>query len=188
VAAQARFGRTRNELVNYADNLDRLASLAEHRSQVTSERFAPLSDGSVRIRGTASPAHARAPVNTHLSVRLRLPRYQEFLTRERVAGIGQAARQLLLGPSHFVGFHGMAAGSERAGITPLGTVLIDRPVVERLIEARPIGVLDAAHAREHSLEVQLPFLQAALSEFALVPIVAGDAFGVELAVICGKDV
>jgi len=54
-------------------------------------------------------------------------------------------------------------------------VPIDRPVVERLIEARLIGVLDAAHAREHSLEVQLPFLQVALSEFALVPIVAGDA-------------
>ena len=49
----------------------------------------------------------------------------------------------------------MAAGSERAGITPLGTVSIDRPVVERLIEARLIGVLDVAHAQEHSLEVQL---------------------------------
>ena len=36
-------------------------------------------------------------------------------------------------------------------------------------------MLDAAHAREHSLEVQLPFLQVALSEFTLVPIVTGDA-------------
>ena len=54
LAAQARFGRTRNELLNYADNLDRLASLAEHRSQVTSERFAPLSDGSVRTDADAA--------------------------------------------------------------------------------------------------------------------------------------
>ena len=84
-------------------------------------------------------------------------------------------RVVLLGPSHFVGFHGMAAGSAEGWQTPLGTVTIDRPVVERLIEARLIGVLDAAHAREHSLEVQVPFLQVVLSEFALVPIVAGDA-------------
>ena len=89
--------------------------------------------------------------------------------RERIT------RVVLLGPSHFVGFHGMAAGSAEGWQTPLGTVTIDRPVVERLIEARLIGVLDAAHARELSLEVQLPFLQVALSEFVLVPIVAGDA-------------
>ena len=89
--------------------------------------------------------------------------------RERIT------RVVLLGPSHFVGFHGMAAGSADGWQTPLGTVPIDRRVVERLIEARLIGVLDAAHAREHSLEVQLPFLQVVLSEFALVPIVAGDA-------------
>jgi AmmeMemoRadiSam system protein B len=91
------------------------------------------------------------------------------LARERIT------RVVLLGPSHFVGFHGMAAGSAEGWQTPLGTVPIDRPVVERLIEARLIGVLDAAHAREHSLEVQVPFLQVALSEFVLVPIVAGDA-------------
>jgi AmmeMemoRadiSam system protein B len=48
-------------------------------------------------------------------------------------------------------------------------------MVERLIKAKLIGVLDAAHAQEHSLEVHLPFLQVALDEFALVPIVAGDA-------------
>jgi AmmeMemoRadiSam system protein B len=84
-------------------------------------------------------------------------------------------RVVLLGPSHFVGFHGLAADSTVGWETPLGTVPIDRPVVERLIRAGLIGVLDTAHAREHSLEVQIPFLQAALSEFALVPIVADDA-------------
>ena len=48
----------------------------------------------------------------------------------------------------------------------------DRPP-ERLIEAKLIGVLDAAHAREH--EVHLPFLQMVLGEFDLVPIIAGEA-------------
>jgi AmmeMemoRadiSam system protein B len=89
--------------------------------------------------------------------------------RERIT------RVVLLGPSHFVGFYGLAADSAEGWQTPLGTVPIDRPVVERLIKARLIGVLDAAHTREHSLEVQVPFLQVALGEFALVPIVAGDA-------------
>ena len=50
---------------------------------------------------------------------------------------------------------------------------IDRPLAERLTKL--IGVLDAAHAREHSLEVHLPFLQMVLGEFDLVPIVAGEA-------------
>jgi AmmeMemoRadiSam system protein B len=82
---------------------------------------------------------------------------------------------VLLGPSHFVGFRGLAASSAEGWQTPLGMVPIDRPVVERLIEEKLVGVLDAAHSREHSLEVQIPFLQQALGRFALVPIAAGDA-------------
>ena len=91
------------------------------------------------------------------------------LARERIR------RVVLLGPSHFVGFRGLAASSAEDWQTPLGTVPVDRPMVERLIKAKLMDVLDAAHAREHSLEVHLPFLQVALDEFALVPIVAGDA-------------
>ena len=82
---------------------------------------------------------------------------------------------VVLGPSHFVGFRGLAAGSAESWQTPLGTVPIDQPAVQRLIEAKLVGVLDAAHVREHSLEVQVPFLQRVLDEFSLVPIVAGDA-------------
>jgi MEMO1 family protein len=88
---------------------------------------------------------------------------------------GRITRVVLLGPSHFVGFRGLAASSAEGWQTPLGTVPIDRPVVGRLIEEKLVGVLDAAHAREHSLEVQIPFLQQALGEFSLIPIVAGDA-------------
>jgi MEMO1 family protein len=88
---------------------------------------------------------------------------------------GSITRVVLLGPSHFVGFRGLAASSAEGWQTPLGSVSIDRPVIERLIEKKLVGVLDAAHAREHSLEVQIPFLQQALGGFTLVPIVAGDA-------------
>jgi AmmeMemoRadiSam system protein B len=89
--------------------------------------------------------------------------------RERIT------RVVLLGPSHVVGFHGLAAASADGWQTPLGSVPVDRPLVVRLIEAKLIEVLDAAHAREHSLEVHLPFLQSALGGFALVPIVTGEA-------------
>jgi MEMO1 family protein len=88
---------------------------------------------------------------------------------------GRISRVVLLGPAHFIGFRGLAADSAGAWQTPLGTVPIERPVIEHLIAADLVGVLDAAHAREHSLEVQIPFLQAALGAFSLVPIVAGDA-------------
>ena len=74
----------------------------------------------------------------------------------------------------------MAAGSERAGITPLGTVSIDRPVVERLIEARLIGVLDVAHAQEHSLEVQLAggcAEEGQLSLVSMAPLIVQGCFG-----------
>jgi len=88
---------------------------------------------------------------------------------------GRIERVVLLGPSHHVGFRGLAAGSAEAWQTPLGTVPIDRATVERLTQANLAGVLDAAHAREHALEVHVPFLQRVLGDFRLVPIVAGDA-------------
>ena len=53
-------------------------------------------------------------------------------------------RVVLFGPSHFVGFDGLAASSDWQ--TPLGTVPVDRPMVERLINSKLIGVLEAAHA------------------------------------------
>jgi AmmeMemoRadiSam system protein B len=62
------------------------------------------------------------------------------LVRERIT------RVVLLGPSHFVGFHGLAAASADGWQTPLGSVPVDRPLVVRLIEAKLIEVLDAAHA------------------------------------------
>jgi MEMO1 family protein len=88
---------------------------------------------------------------------------------------GRVARVVLLGPSHHVGFRGLAAGSAAAWRTPLGDVPIDRDAVAALVGSGRAGVLDAAHAREHALEVQVPFLQQALGSFRLLPIVAGNA-------------
>lgn len=91
------------------------------------------------------------------------------------------SRVVLIGPSHRVAFRGLAVPSAEAFRTPLGTVPVDRPAVAELLKLAEVGVLDAAHAQEHSLEVHLPFLQTLLDRFALVPIVAGDASPEEVA-------
>lgn len=83
-------------------------------------------------------------------------------------------RIVLIGPSHFVGFQGLAAPSVEAFATPLGEVPVDTAAVTRLASLPQVGVLDEAHGREHSLEVQLPFLQMVLENFSLVPLAAGE--------------
>lgn len=90
-------------------------------------------------------------------------------------------RVVLLGPSHRVAFRGLALSSADAWTTPLGDVPLDRAGAAALETLPQVCVLDAAHADEHSLEVQLPFLQEALGSFRLLPIVAGDATAQEVA-------
>ena len=84
-------------------------------------------------------------------------------------------RVLLLGPSHHVAFRGLALSSAECYATPLGDVPIDGDACDALLRLPQVGVLDEAHAREHSLEVHVPFLMAALGRFRLVPVVVGDA-------------
>ena len=91
------------------------------------------------------------------------------------AARGRITRVVLVGPSHRVAFRGLALGSAEAWTTPLGQVPVDRDAVQLLARLPGVGLLDAAHAQEHSLEVQIPFLQAVLGDFRLVPVVAGDA-------------
>ena len=84
-------------------------------------------------------------------------------------------RVVVLGPSHRVAFEGLALSSAAAFRTPLGDVPVDRAACDRIAALPGVQTLDAAHAEEHSLEVHLPFLQSALDEFSLVPIVVGRA-------------
>lgn len=90
---------------------------------------------------------------------------------------------VLLGPSHRVGFTGLAVSSAEWFATPLGTVPLDRNAIDTLLELPFVRTLDQAHAFEHSLEVQLPFLQEVLENFSLVPIVVGDADPADVAVV-----
>lgn len=94
----------------------------------------------------------------------------------QVAAIGERiSRVVLFGPSHHVGFRGLAVSGADAYRTPLGTVPIDRDAVRHLADLPFVQHMEAAHAREHSLEIHLPFLQRALGDFSLVPVVTGDA-------------
>ena len=86
----------------------------------------------------------------------------------------QYERVLLLGPSHRVPFRGMALSSAEAFTTPLGDVPLDRPECQALLNQAGVQEMDAAHAMEHSLEVQLPFLQRLLGDFRLIPLSVGD--------------
>lgn len=84
-------------------------------------------------------------------------------------------RVLLLGPAHRHPFRGLAASSASAFDTPLGRVALDEEARARALELPQVLILDRAHEGEHSLEVHLPFLQAVLGEFKVLPLVVGDA-------------
>jgi hypothetical protein len=84
-------------------------------------------------------------------------------------------RVVLVGPSHRVAFHGLAVPTVDAFATPLGNVPIDAALRREALSQRAVITSDRAHRFEHSLEVQLPFLQTVLRDFTLLPLVAGDA-------------
>jgi AmmeMemoRadiSam system protein B len=84
-------------------------------------------------------------------------------------------RVVLLGPVHRVPVRGLALPGCDAFATPLGEVRIDAAAVAALADLRQVVTAPRAHALEHSLEVQLPFLLEALGDFALVPLAVGDA-------------
>jgi AmmeMemoRadiSam system protein B len=140
-------------------------------------------DDPAQLRGdvmrylAAAPAHGPRPkaiIAPHAgyvysgpiaaSVYARLQPYSDAITRV-----------VLLGPSHRVALRGIAAPSVDAFSTPLGDVPLDRVALDGLAKFEFVQTLDRAHAQEHSLEVQLPFLQLVLGNFRLVPLVVGDA-------------
>lgn len=82
---------------------------------------------------------------------------------------------VLLGPSHRVAFTGLASSSASNFSTPLGKIPVDQQTLNELLALPQVIVFDEAHAQEHSLEVQLPFLQIVLDDFQLIPLVVGDA-------------
>ena len=82
---------------------------------------------------------------------------------------------IVIGPSHRAAFHGVSIFSKGGYETPLGIV----PVAEELAKqikknSNLVSDIPAAHLQEHSIEIQLPFLQYVLGSFSFVPLVMGD--------------
>lgn len=87
----------------------------------------------------------------------------------------QIRRIVLIGPSHRVHLRGMAVPSAEVFQSPLGSVPVDRELKARVLEQEHVIESDAPHLSEHSLEVQLPFLQVLFDDFALLPVALGSA-------------
>jgi AmmeMemoRadiSam system protein B len=82
---------------------------------------------------------------------------------------------ILLGPSHRTFFHGVSIYDRGGYETPLGVVPVDVSLAKDIMaQSKMISYIPAAHSQEHSLEIQVPFLQVALREFRFVPLVLGE--------------
>ncbi|HLV34763.1 MAG TPA: AmmeMemoRadiSam system protein B [Spirillospora sp.] len=103
-----------------------------------------------------------------------------YLYSGPVAGAGFAqvrdcSTVILLGVSHRHSFETVAAYFGMGWQTPLGTVLIDRQMVLKLVNTCPlVSINNSVHRYEHTLEVQLPFLQEVLEDFRIVPLLLGN--------------
>ena len=84
-------------------------------------------------------------------------------------------RVVLVGPAHRVPLRGLAVSGAGAFATPLGRVEVDDDARRRVLVLPQVRIDDEAHAREHSLEVHLPFLQRVLRSFRVLPLVVGEA-------------
>jgi AmmeMemoRadiSam system protein B len=84
-------------------------------------------------------------------------------------------RVVVIGPAHYVPVRGIAVPRTKAFDTPLGRVAVDGDALAAIAPLPFVTADDGPHAPEHALEVELPFLQAVLGSFALVPLLVGDA-------------
>jgi AmmeMemoRadiSam system protein B len=84
-------------------------------------------------------------------------------------------RVIMIGPSHRAVFRGVSVNLQPGYETPLGIVPVDQELARDMIDADPlIRQVPRAHASEHALEIQIPFLQSVLKDFQIVPIIMGE--------------
>jgi AmmeMemoRadiSam system protein B len=149
------------------------------RPSAVSGLFYPAEAAQLRDVVDGLLAAAVAPAADHAPKAIIVPhagyRYSGPVAATAYAALAPFAerirRVVLVGPSHRVYFSGLALPRAEAFVTPLGRVRIETTAATALPS---ITRSAAAHAEEHSLEVQLPFLQRVLGDFALVPLVTGD--------------
>src|SRR5438876_8593015 len=138
----------------------------------------------LRLQATVSELLGSVPRSANVMPKALIAPHAGYVYSGRVAAqafatlreAGQSiTRVVLIGPAHFVPVRGIAAPTVDAFETPLGRVPVDRHALSAIADLPFVIAADAPHAPEHSLEVELPFLQALLPNFAVVPLVIGDA-------------
>ncbi len=95
-------------------------------------------------------------------------------------------RIVLLGPAHRLPVRGLALPGLAAFETPLGTVPVDQKLVERIADMPQVSTNTAAHAPEHSLEVELPFLQIVLDSFSVLPLLVSQVDAEDVAEVLDR--
>ena len=132
-----------------------------------------------------APLHAKAIIAPHAGYI-----YSGAVAAHAYALLGARAdsirRVVLLGPVHRVWVPGLALPGADAFDTPLGRVRVDAQAVAAIADLPQVDVRPDAHALEHSLEVQLPFLQSVLRDFTLVPLAVGGASPAQVAEVLDR--
>lgn len=127
-------------------------------------------DGLLAAAGGGLADPPRAVILPHAGYR-----FSGAVAAAAVAALKPGVRRVvILGPSHRHALRGVALPAADALATPLGEVPLDRETCDRLLAEPDVAVVPEAHAREHAIEVELPFLQRRLGTFETVPLVVGE--------------
>jgi AmmeMemoRadiSam system protein B/AmmeMemoRadiSam system protein A len=168
-------------------------SMTTLRPATQAGRFYPADPDALRdaLAGHLASAPPPAADETDQPPKMLVVPHAGYVYSGDVAGLAYAplarwrervSRVVLLGPVHRVPVSGLAAPTVSAFETPLGRVPLDRVALASLADLRQVAWADLPHGPEHSLEVQLPFLQSVLGEgFTLVPLAVGRASPSEVA-------
>jgi len=136
-----------------------------------------------RLRTQVSDLFADVAASSNVIPKALIAPHAGYVYSGRVAAAAFAAlrdrqtitRVVLIGPAHYVRVPGIAAPTVDAFETPLDHVPVDAEALSEIADLQFVIRADTPHAPEHSLEVELPFLQAALGSFQAVPLLVGDA-------------
>jgi hypothetical protein len=155
------------------------------RPAAVAGRFYPA-DPAVLRRTVEHLLGQAAPPDTDVATRMLIVPHAGYEYSGPVAAVAyrilpKVRRVVLVGPSHFVVFRGIATPGADFLATPLGDVPADHDVAVPTGADPVVAPNPAAHAREHSLEVQLPFLQVVLDEFSALAMLTGTVSPEEMA-------
>lgn len=166
--------------------------MARHRPAAVAGTFYPGEAAALSAEVAAYLAEALSPAASEAPPKAIIAPHAGYIYSGPVAASayarlaplrGRIERVVLAGPAHRAYVAGVAIPAADSFDTPLGAIRLDRTALEALRALPFVEVSDRAHALEHSLEVQLPFLQSVLGDFLLVPVVVGEASADELATL-----